>query len=394
MSDISNSNDYLNENEIETVDSFENMGLSQNIMRGIFSYGYERPSQIQSKGIPALLKKRDVIAQAQSGTGKTATFSISLLNKIDQTHLLKALILVPTRELATQIHNVIKAIGSYSGIKICLCIGGDPVRSNIDNIRQTNPQILVCTPGRLLDLIEKRGLKVDNVEDIVIDEADEMLSKGFKDQIYWIFQKMPEKSNVALFSATMPQEMFELADKFMRNPIKILVKKDSLTLEGIKQYFVEVDRPEFKLDVLIDLYDYIQVSQAMIYCNEKKRVDYLSRKLIEKGFTVSCIHGNLQAKERIDIMESFRKGDTRILISTDLLARGIDIQQVSLVINFELSLSKENYIHRIGRSGRFGRKGVAINLVTNYEVQKLNEIERFYNTQISELPSDLSSVFG
>ena len=183
-----------------------------------------------------------------------------------------------------------------------------------------------------------------------------MLSQGFKDQMYLILQKMPEELNISLFSATIPKDMFDVSDKFMRNPLKILVKNENLTLEGIKQYFIKLHRPEFKLDVLIDLYQYISVSQTIIYCNDKRRVDFISRKLTTNGFTVSSIHGNMDSRDRIDIMNSFRNGETRILISTDLLARGIDIQQISLVINYDIPLSKENYIHRIGRSGRFWKK--------------------------------------
>lgn len=388
--------------EQQPIDDFEQMELKPQVLRGIFSYGYEHPSPIQSKGIPALLKDRDVIAQAQSGTGKTATFSIALLNKITTTlenssnsrNSLKALIIIPTRELAVQIHNVISAIGLHCKLSIILCIGGEPVRENLKSIEENKPQILVCTPGRILDLIEKRGLQITDVENVIVDEADEMLSKGFKDQLYYIIRNLPKTCNIGLFSATMPVDMFELAEKFMRDPINILVKKESLTLDGIKQYYVKLSRPEHKLDVLIDLYSFIQVSQAMIYCNEKRRVDYLSNNLTENGFIVSSIHGNMLSKERMEVMNQFRKGQSRILISTDLLARGIDIQQVSLVINYELSLTKENYIHRIGRSGRYGRKGVAINLVTDYEFEKLQEIERFYNTQIDELPSDLENLLG
>ena len=212
--------------------------------------------------------------------------------------------------------------------------------------------------------------------------------------MYLIFQKMPEDLNISLFSATIPQEMFEVTGKFMRNPLKILIKNENLTLEGIKQYFIKLQRPEYKLDVLIDLYQYISVSQTIIYCNDKRRVDFITKKMTSQGFTVSSIHGNMDSKDRIDIMNSFRSGETRILISTDLLARGIDIQQISLVINYEIPLSKENYIHRIGRSGRFGRKGVAINLISRYEINRLKEIEEFYSTQIEPLPADVAEIIN
>lgn len=381
-----------NKDEIEVYETFDSMKLDDNILRGIYGYGFEFPSEVQKKGIMAVIKGQDTIVQAQSGTGKTATFSISLLSKITQEKTIQGIIISPTRELATQSCKVIKAIGMHTDITISLCIGGESVMSNIDNIQQKNPQIIVATPGRMLDLIEKRGLDTSNIRTLIVDEADEMLSQGFKDQMYLILQKMPEELNISLFSATIPKDMFEVSDRFMRNPLKILVKNENLTLEGIKQYFIKLQRPEFKLDVLIDLYQYISVSQTIIYCNDKRRVDFISRKLTTSGFTVSSIHGNMDSRDRIDIMNSFRNGETRILISTDLLARGIDIQQISLVINYDIPLSKENYIHRIGRSGRFGRKGVAINLISKFEIAKLKEIEEFYSTQIEPLPADVGDI--
>lgn len=390
MTEFNNENE--NQNEIEVYETFDSMNLDDNILRGIYSYGFEFPSEVQKKGIMAVIKGQDTIVQAQSGTGKTATFSISLLSKITQEKTIQGIIISPTRELATQSFKVIKSIGLHTDISISLCIGGESVMSNIDNIQQKNPQIIVATPGRILDLIEKRGLDTSSIKTLIVDEADEMLSQGFKDQMYLILQKMPEELNISLFSATIPKDMFEVSDKFMRNPLKILVKNENLTLEGIKQYFIKLQRPEFKLDVLIDLYKYISVSQTIIYCNDKRRVDFISRKLTTHGFTVSSIHGNMDSRDRIDIMNSFRNGETRILISTDLLARGIDIQQISLVINYDIPLSKENYIHRIGRSGRFGRKGVAINLISKFEITKLKEIEEFYSTQIEPLPADVGDI--
>jgi len=370
------------------------MNLDDNILRGIYSYGFEYPSEVQKKGIVAVINGQDTIVQAQSGTGKTATFSISLLSKIGDEKSIQGVIISPTRELATQSFKVINSIGHYTDISISLCIGGESVITNIENIKNKNPQIIVATPGRMLDLIEKRGLSTSDIKTLIVDEADELLSRGFKDQMYQILQKMPESLNISLFSATIPSEMFEVSNKFMRNPLKILVKNENLTLEGIKQYFIKLQRPDYKLDVLIDLYQYISVSQTIIYCNDKRRVDFVTRKLTNSGFTVSSIHGNMDSKDRVDIMNSFRNGETRILISTDLLARGIDIQQISLVINYEIPLSKENYIHRIGRSGRFGRKGVAINLISRYEISRLREIEEFYSTQIEPLPENVAEIIS
>lgn len=394
MTEFNNTDKNDENDKVEVYETFDSMNLDDNILRGIYSYGFEYPSEVQKKGIVAVINGQDTIVQAQSGTGKTATFSISLLSKITKEEKIQGVIISPTRELATQSFKVIQSIGHYTDFCICLCIGGESVLSNVETIKNKNPQIIVATPGRILDLIEKRGLSTADIKTLIVDEADEMLSRGFKDQMYQILQKMPESLNISLFSATIPNEMFDVTNRFMRNPLKILVKNENLTLEGIKQYFIKLQRPEYKLDVLIDLYQYISVSQTIIYCNDKRRVDFVTRKLTSSGFTVSSIHGNMNSKDRIDIMNSFRNGETRILISTDLLARGIDIQQISLVINYEIPLSKENYIHRIGRSGRFGRKGVAINLISRYEINRLREIEEFYSTQIEPLPADVAEIIS
>jgi translation initiation factor 4A len=394
MTEFNNTDKNDENDKVEVYETFDSMNLDDNILRGIYSYGFEYPSEVQKKGIVAVINGQDTIVQAQSGTGKTATFSISLLSKITKEEKIQGVIISPTRELATQSFKVIQSIGHYTDFCICLCIGGESVLSNVETIQNKNPQIIVATPGRILDLIDKRGLSTADIKTLIVDEADEMLSRGFKDQMYQILQKMPESLNISLFSATIPNEMFDVTNRFMRNPLKILVKNENLTLEGIKQYFIKLQRPEYKLDVLIDLYQYISVSQTIIYCNDKRRVDFVTRKLTSSGFTVSSIHGNMNSKDRIDIMNSFRNGETRILISTDLLARGIDIQQISLVINYEIPLSKENYIHRIGRSGRFGRKGVAINLISRYEINRLREIEEFYSTQIEPLPADVAEIIS
>jgi translation initiation factor 4A len=226
----------------------------------------------------------------------------------------------------------------------------------------------------------------------MLDEADEMLSRGFKDQIYDVFKFMPETVQVALFSATMPLEVLEVSKRFMRDPVRILVKRNELTLEGIKQFYIDVEREEWKLDTLCDLYETLTITQAIIYVNTRQKVDWLTDKLSERDFTVSAMHGDMEQKERDIIMREFRSGSSRVLITTDLLARGIDVQQVSLVINFDLPINRENYIHRIGRSGRFGRKGVAINFLTTGDVRYLRDIEQFYNTQVDEMPMNVADL--
>jgi translation initiation factor 4A len=241
-------------------------------------------------------------------------------------------------------------------------------------------------------MINRRALALDNVKMFVLDEADEMLSMGFKDQIYDIFKFLPEKVQVCLFSATLPSECLEVTARFMRDPVRILVKRDALTLEGIKQFFVAVEKEEWKLDTLCDLYETLTITQAIIYCNTRRKVDWLTEKMQERDFTVSAMHGDMDQRERDLIMREFRSGSSRVLITTDLLARGIDVQQVSLVINYDLPTNRENYIHRIGRSGRFGRKGVAINFLATGDVRYLRDIEQHYDTQIDEMPSNVADL--
>jgi translation initiation factor 4A len=219
-----------------------------------------------------------------------------------------------------------------------------------------------------------------------------MLGKGFKDQIYDVFHFMPPKVQVGLFSATMPTDVLEITQKFMRTPVRILVKKEELTLEGIRQFYIAVDQEEWKLDTLCDLYETLTITQAVIFCNSRRKVDFLTEKMREKDFTVSAMHGDMEQKTRDLIMKEFRSGSSRVLITTDLLARGIDVQQVSLVINYDLPLNKENYIHRIGRGGRFGRKGVAINFVTTEDSPALAELQQFYNTKIDEMPTNVADL--
>jgi len=378
--------------EYPVVDSFDDLDLQEGLLRGIYSYGFEKPSAIQQRGIRPVLDGRDTIGQAQSGTGKTATFVIGSLQRIDYSlSACQALILAPTRELAQQIHKVVLALGDYLNVRCHACIGGTSVRDDIDKLRD-GQHVVVGTPGRVFDMLSKRHLRIDDLLTFVCDEADEMLSRGFKDQIYDIFKTLPPNIQVCLFSATMAPEILELTTKFMRDAVRILVKKDELTLEGIRQFYVAIEKEEWKLDTLCDLYETLTITQAIIYCNTRRKVDFLADQMSKRDFTVSTMHAELDQRERDLIMREFRSGSSRVLISTDLLARGIDVQQVSLVINFDLPQNMENYLHRIGRSGRFGRKGVAINFVTNNDVRSMKDIERYYHTQIEEMPMDIADL--
>jgi len=383
---------HIDSNYDETIDNFDAMDLKPELLRGIYAYGFERPSAIQQRAIMPVINNRDVIAQAQSGTGKTATFSISVLQKIDlNVKQCQALILAPTRELAQQIQKVVIAIGDFLKVQCHACIGGTPLRDDI-KILQEGVHVVVGTPGRVHDMIQRRALKTDNMKLFVLDEADEMLSRGFTEQIYDIFQLLPQSTQVVLLSATMPQDVLEVTTKFMRDPVRILVKKAELTLEGIKQFYIAVEKEDWKLDTLSDLYETVTITQAVIFCNTRRKVDWLTDKLTARDFTVSAMHGDMDQNQRDLIMKEFRSGSSRVLIATDLLARGIDVQQVSLVINYDLPSNKENYIHRIGRGGRFGRKGVAINFVTAEDVPMMREIEKFYSTQIEEMPMNVADL--
>jgi len=378
--------------EYPVFESFDDYDLNENLLRGIYSYGFEKPSAIQQRGIKPILDGRDTIGQAQSGTGKTATFVIGVLERINiNTRNCQGLILAPTRELANQIQKVALALGDYMKVQCHACIGGTSVRDDIEKLRN-GQHLVVGTPGRVFDMIGKRHLKVDDLITFVLDEADEMLSRGFKDQIYDIFKTLPPNIQVCLFSATMAPDILELTTKFMRDAVRILVKKDELTLEGIRQFYVAIEKEEWKLDTLCDLYETLTITQAIIYCNTRRKVDFLSDQLQKRDFTVSIMHAELDQKERDLVMREFRSGSSRVLISTDLLARGIDVQQVSLVINYDLPQNMENYLHRIGRSGRFGRKGVAINFVTNSDVRSMKDIEKYYHTQIEEMPMDIADL--
>ena len=376
-------------NELTLYESFDNMSLHDSLLKGIYTYGFEVPSNIQKKSIVPIINKRDVIAQSQSGTGKTGSFIIGLaqvLINLNSDTINQALILAPTRELAIQINNVTSELIKFTSLINNVFIGGT------NNSRNINNQITVGTPGRIYDLMNKSMLPSENIKLMVLDEADEMLSRGFKEQIYLILKRISKDAQVILFSATMPPDILQLTNKFMNNPLKILIPTEDLTLEGIRQYYVAMEKEDHKIDTLYDIYKVIKVTQCIIYTNSKKKTEFISKMLNDEGFPVNFIHGGLLQNDRKQIMEDFRSGTIKILITTDILSRGIDIQQVSLVINFDLPKEKETYIHRIGRSGRFGRKGTVINFISVYDITALKAIEQFYNTTILQLPEDVSSV--
>lgn len=371
------------------VESWDDFDMNNKVLRGIYSFGFEKPSPIQSKAIKPMMDGKDLLAQAQSGTGKTGAFSIGTLNRIDTSKkTIQAIVLSPTRELSQQSFDVISNLGSYmDGLKLQLLVGGTSVFTDIEKLTNDPPHIVVGCPGRTFDMMKRGHLETKDIAVMVIDEADELLSQGFKEQIYYIFQYLPSSSQICLFSASMPKEVEQLTEKFMNEPEKILVKSEMLTLEGIQQYHVALDNDGNKFDCLKDLYASLSVSQSIIYCNSIKRVDDLYDAMMEDSFAVSKLHGSMDKEDRKEAYENFKNGKSRILISSNVTARGIDIQQVSTVINFDLPKSVHTYLHRIGRSGRWGRKGVGINFVTKFDMPQLKAIEQFYSTTIDELPA-------
>ena len=392
MSSINNTN---NMNEVDCISHFDNMDLKDNLLRGIYSHGFELPSIIQQKAIVQIIKGTDLIAQAQSGTGKTGAFCIGSLEKIDnKINNVQVVILSPTKELSRQTFNVFNSLAEYLNIKTLLLVGGTNIEQSKRELKK-GIHAVIGTPGRVLHMLRDKFIDIKDMKLLIIDEADELLSIGFEDQLKNIIETFEKKIQIGLFSATLSEECLAITQFFMQNPVNIFVKKDELTLEGINQYYVNVEKEEWKLDVLCDLYETITISQTVIFCSSKKKVIWLQQELEAREFTTSIIHGDMDNDDRVKIMNQFRSGSSRILISTDLLARGIDVQQVSLVINYDMPRGvegRDNYIHRIGRSGRFGRKGVAINFLKKDDVYMLREIEKFYSTTIEELPSNINDL--
>lgn len=368
---------------------WEELDTDMRILRGIYAHGFEKPSPIQKKSIIHMIDGKDVIAQAQSGTGKTGAFTVGTLCSIDlKVNETQALLLSPTRELSKQTYNVISSIGQYvDTLNVKLLVGGTDSDRDIKSLKEKTPQIIVGCPGRVYDMFRRNNIDNRHIKLIILDEADEMLSSGFKEQVYNIFQYLESNVQVCLFSATIPNDLMALTSKFMRNPVEILIKTEMLTLEGIKQYKVNVDDDACKYETLKDLYNSISMSQCIIYCNSVKRVQDLYDAMIEDKFPVVCIHSNMEKEDRDTAYNDFKNGKYRVLISSNVTARGVDIQQVNTVINFDVCSSVHTYLHRIGRSGRWGRKGVAINFVTRRDNKIIRDVEQHYNTNIEELPT-------
>lgn len=383
---------------METVDNiiikeWSDLNLKDDLLRGIYSYGFEQPSEIQKKAIYPIIQKKDIIAQAQSGSGKTGTFSISSLQRVNpEQDYTQILILAPTQELALQIYKVLTSIGTFlKGLQVKSLVGGTSVQQDIREINNKTPHIVIGTIGRTMDMIKKKVITLESLDMLILDEADEMLSGTFKDNIQTIIEKCSTQTNICIFSATLPDFVLNLTHKFMNNPHKIIVKKEELSLECIQQYFIALENDAHKYNMLKKLFEFLTITQCIVFVNGVNRVTELYEAFLKEGFTVCCMHSNMPKEDRKKTLESFRVGSYRLLLSSDLTARGIDVQQVETVINFDIPRSVHTYLHRIGRGGRWGRKGMAINLVTRRDVSQMRYIEDFYKITIAEFQENLDA---
>jgi len=379
--------------DIKIYTSFDEMNLPENLLRGVYSHGFEKASAIQSKGIVPIAERRDLIAQAQSGTGKTGTCVLGSLATVDEKiNRPQVLVLVPVRELAQQIAKVANSIGNFMKLNVLCAVGGNSLRDDLSAL-ENGAQFIIGTPGRIYDLVNRNALDRSEIRVLVMDEADQMLEDLFYKQIMCILEKgFPEKTRVALFSATMPPSVRTIAEKILNNPVRILIEPDAVRLEGIQQFYIDLDREDHKFECICDLYKNLNISQAVIFCNKRMKAEQIAEKMSAQGYPVTCLHGELEKPERTHRMKQFISGETRVMVATDIIARGIDVQQISLVINYELPTNRENYVHRIGRAGRYGRKGTTINLLLPEEVDLMKDICQHYGMQLKTLPPDISNL--
>ena len=366
---------------METV-RFEEMGLSEEIQKAVRYMGFEEASPIQAKAIPAMISGIDLIGQAQTGTGKTAAFGIPILEKVDpKLKKLQAIVLCPTRELAIQVADEIRNLSRYMhGIKVLPIYGGQDIVKQIRSLK-SGTQIVIGTPGRVMDHMRRKTMKLDFVHTVVLDEADEMLNMGFLEDIEFVLSGVPEERQTVLFSATMPKPIMEITKKFQNNAKVIKVTKKELTVPNIEQYYYDV-KPKKKEEVLSRLLDIYSPRLSVVFCNTKKQVDLLVNALLGRGYFAAGLHGDMKQEQRDRVMQGFRTGKTEILVATDVAARGIDVDEVEAVFNYDLPQDDEYYVHRIGRTGRAGREGRAFSFVSGKEVYKLKEIQRYCKTKI------------
>lgn len=371
---------------------FNELNLNENLLKGVYLYGFTKPSKIQIQGIQSINTGKDCLLQSQSGTGKTATYLLGILNRIDENeNKCHGIVITPTRELSEQVYNVAIELSKFTKIKISKCIGGTMIEK--DQLKNTH--LIIGTIGRINHMILDKKINVFTIKFIILDEADELFVDGINEKIQCIFNKCPDSIQCCMISATMSQNVFNISKQLMHDPIKVLLKNSEIVVDLISQFYVNVETEELKFDTLMDLYSLISTYQAIIFCNTIRKVDYLKENLEKNNFEITYIHGKLTQLERDNIIKEFRNGKTRILLTTDLLARGIDIPQVNLVINYDLPSNKETYIHRIGRCGRFDKKGIAITMVKmedQMDVKIFNKMKNYYRIDIEELPDNIDKL--
>eukprot|EP00924_Labyrinthula_sp_SR-Ha-C_P005830 maker-scaffold_14-snap-gene-6.53-mRNA-1 protein AED:0.01 eAED:0.01 QI:78/1/1/1/0/0/3/360/406 len=387
--------DPLNDKRFKTEDvtktkgnDFEDFFLKKSLLTGIFEMGYEKPSPVQEETIPLALAGKSILARAKNGTGKTGAFVIPCLNNLDETkkNTIQTLILVPTRELALQTSSVVKSMAKHMDIDVMVTTGGTSLKDDI--MRLYNPvQLIVATPGRILDLASKNIAKLENCTTVVFDEADKLLSPEFQETLESLLNKTSPNRQLMLFSATFPVAVKEFKKKWMKNPAQISLMPE-LTLKGVTQYYAFVEERQ-KVHCLNTLFSKLEINQSMIFCNSVNRVELLAKKITQLGYSCFYIHSKMQQQHRNKVFHEFRSGGTRHLVSTDLFTRGIDIQSVNVVINFDFPRNSETYLHRIGRSGRFGHLGLAINLITLEDKNSLFQIEKELGTEVKPIPSEI-----
>lgn len=375
---------------MESSKTFDDLNLNKDLLEGIYLYGFKTPSPIQIKGIDAINTGKDCILQSQSGTGKTATYLLGILNRLEYNNKIQGIVITPTRELAEQVYKVAIEITKKSKLKVVKCTGGTNVYKNKNELRNKN--LVIGTIGRINHMISEKYIQLHSLKILVLDEADDILLDGINDKLKNIFERIPDGTQTCFISATLSYNVFNITKQIMHNPIQVLLKKHEIAVPLIGQFYLDVEQEENKFEVLLDLYNLISTSQAIIFCNTIRKVTWLNDNLKEKNFPITAIHGKMTQEERNEIVNEFRNGSTRILLTTDLLARGIDIPQVNLVINYDIPPNKETYIHRIGRCGRFGKKGVSITFVKSedaMDVKCLNKMKIFYKIDLKEMPDNI-----
>ena len=402
MASSSSKSDYIAEG-LKSYDLFDEMALPEDLERGIYAFGFEKPSKPQRLAIMPMKERHDILCQSQSGTGKTGAFAIGACSSVDPTiQAPQILVICHTRELSQQTEKVMRGIGQYmklsehqTGLKVLSATGGTAVSQDLKALRG-GAQVVVGTPGRIYDLLRREGgMKTEHLKWLILDEADQLLEDLFAEQIKAILNTgaFPADCRLGMFSATMSGEVLDVAGCYLKDPVKILLPAEEVRLEGISQYHINLEKDDWKYDALCDLYKHMTINQAIIFVNKKQTAEKLTKKMFDDGYTLEYIHGEMETAERKKRMDDFRLGNVRILIATDVLARGIDVQTVSVVINYEMPVSRENYWHRIGRTGRYGRKGLSINLIGGAdEMAMMKDIEKHYSVTISELPGDLSTL--